>query len=574
MNLSKGTILQDGKYRIIRFIKSGGFGCTYEAKHVMLGKRVAIKEFFVKDFCNRDGNTAHITVGTLSKKPLVEKLKKKFINEAIALSQLDHPGIVRVSDVFEENGTAYFVMDYIDGLSLEEIVKKEGAFPEERALCYIRQICDALSYVHAHNRLHLDIKPGNIMVNSCDKAILIDFGASKQYDEEEGENTSTLVGKTPGYAPLEQMGNAVTTFLPATDIYSIGATLYKLLSGSPPLSSNLLACGEELAPLSSSISATTTHAIYESMKLNKRKRPQSIEAFIKLLDSKETPVQKDSDEGIKVVLEKSDIKETIVEDTIYVEKENISTVKEETPAAAEETPNDIEDEPTEVEETSTAVEDTPNDIENEPLDIEKTYKDSTGVNNPPISKETSTSESSQEIYDHHIDKKKKKLIRRLLSILVNIAIAAVIFFIAYNPDEEETNDSTKAEMDINTYSNGRKFYSPKGVEFTYWGETKDSLPNDTSGKGVYADGTYVGAYVDGSREGNGTFTTADGKNLFEGEFKNDEYSKGKLTFIKGTSNDGEYFIGTFNEYNFHTGRWYYKNGQPNDSMYNGKYVKF
>ena len=100
MELLSNRLLQDGKYRIVRFISSGGFGCTYEAEHIMLEKRVAIKEFFVKDFCNRDESTAHITVGTLSKKGLVEKLQRKFIDEAKALCRLQHPGIVSVQDVF------------------------------------------------------------------------------------------------------------------------------------------------------------------------------------------------------------------------------------------------------------------------------------------------------------------------------------------------------------------------------------------------------------------------------------------------------------------------------------------
>ena len=129
MHLQTNTLLRGGTYRIVRFIGSGGFGCTYEAEHVMLEKRVAIKEFFVKDFCNRDETTAHITVGTISKKGLVEKLRRKFIDEAKALCKLQHPGIVSVSDVFEENGTAYFVMDYVEGRSLSEIVREQGPLP-------------------------------------------------------------------------------------------------------------------------------------------------------------------------------------------------------------------------------------------------------------------------------------------------------------------------------------------------------------------------------------------------------------------------------------------------------------
>jgi formylglycine-generating enzyme required for sulfatase activity len=284
MTLPNNTLLQGGKYRIIRFISSGGFGCTYEAEHTMLKKHVAIKEFFVKTCCNRDENTAHVTVGTQSQKPLVAKLRNKFIDEARAVCQLHHPNIVNVSDIFEENGTAYYVMDYIDGRSLSDIVNHDGPLTEARALKYIRQIASALQYVHDHNRLHLDIKPGNIMVDSEDNAILIDFGASKQYDEESGENTSTLIGKTPGYAPLEQMGNDVIKFTPATDIYALGATLYKLLTGVTPLSASRLASGEELEPLPASVSDSTAQAIEAAMTINKLKRPQTMKAFLALLD--------------------------------------------------------------------------------------------------------------------------------------------------------------------------------------------------------------------------------------------------------------------------------------------------
>ena len=284
MNLPVDSLLQGGKYKIIRFISSGGFGCTYEAEHVLLEKRVAIKEFFVKDFCNRDESNAQITVGTISKKGLVEKLRGKFIDEAKALCKLQHPGIVSVSDVFEENGTAYFVMDFVDGKSLSEIVREKGAFPEEQAVRYIREVATALQYVHDNNRLHLDIKPGNIMVDSNDNPILIDFGASKQYDEAGGENTSTLMGKTPGYAPPEQMSNSVMKFLPATDVYALGATLYKLLTGKTPIDANMRISGEELDPLPEGTSEATRNAVEAAMEINKNKRTQSIAEFLKYFE--------------------------------------------------------------------------------------------------------------------------------------------------------------------------------------------------------------------------------------------------------------------------------------------------
>ena len=283
MNLPVGTLLRGGTYRIVRFIDSGGFGRTYEAEHLMLQKRVAIKEFFVKDFCTRNENTSYVVVGIKSKEPLVDKLKSKFVDEARAVSRFRHAGIVQVSDVFEENGTAYYVMDYIEGSSLKDIVRSEGPLSERRALKYIFQVADALKYVHEHNRLHLDVKPGNIMVDGSDNAILIDFGTSKQYDEVSGENTSTLLGHTPGYAPPEQMSKSVMNFLPATDIYALGAALYNLLTGKTPPDANDRISGTMLDPLPASVSDCVRRAVEESMRLNKSQRPQCIEEFLAIL---------------------------------------------------------------------------------------------------------------------------------------------------------------------------------------------------------------------------------------------------------------------------------------------------
>ncbi|MCD7721395.1 MAG: serine/threonine protein kinase, partial [Prevotellaceae bacterium] len=234
MHLKDGTLLQGGRYRIVRFLSSGGFGCTYEAVHTQFRSRVALKEFFISDFCNRDEGTGTVSLATKSKRELVEKLKGKFLDEARSVFRMQHEHIVRVMDVFEENGTAYYAMDFIEGQSLADMVRQRSSLPEGEAVGYIRQVADALAYVHSLNRLHLDVKPGNIMVNKGGKAILIDFGTSKQYDEVSGENTSTLMGRTPGFAPPEQMDNSVGKFIPATDIYALGATLYKLLTGITP----------------------------------------------------------------------------------------------------------------------------------------------------------------------------------------------------------------------------------------------------------------------------------------------------------------------------------------------------
>ena len=183
-------------------------------------------------------------------------------------------------------------MDFIDGESLLQIVNKQGALSESEATRYIIEIAHALNYVHSLNRLHLDIKPGNIMIGRDGHAKLIDFGASKQYDEVDGENTSTLLGKTPGYAPIEQMGNRVQTFSAATDIYSLGATFYKLITGITPADSTEIAEDEDaLIPLPSTVSSNIASTIIKSIEVSRKRRQQSISEFLSLLvDSNHTDV--------------------------------------------------------------------------------------------------------------------------------------------------------------------------------------------------------------------------------------------------------------------------------------------
>ena len=287
--LSSESSLQGGRYRIVRMLGSGGFGITYLGTQTGLERNIVIKEFFMTDYCLRDEYSNLLTVPTVSNVEFVERFKDKFLKEARHIAQLKHPNIVNIIDVFEENGTAYYVMDFIEGGSLVEKVQREGSLPENVAKRYILQIADALNYIHQRYMNHLDVKPGNIMLSRNDNAILIDFGLSKQYDSQTGHQTSTTpVGISHGYAPMEQYKEGgVSEFSPETDIYSLGATLYYLLTGArPPVSQEINEDGLPLDQLKAkNISWTTISAIINAMKPRRKERTHDINTFIAELNA-------------------------------------------------------------------------------------------------------------------------------------------------------------------------------------------------------------------------------------------------------------------------------------------------
>lgn len=327
-SLPVGSTLMQGKYRIVAVLGQGGFGITYKGEHTMLGTTVAIKEFFMKGACERDENSTHVTTSQ-SNGELASRFRTKFLKEAKTLAALKHPNIIRVFDVFEDNGTAYYVMDYIEGNNLSDIVEGKGRLSEPLALKYIRQVANALNYLHQKKLLHLDVKPANILLDkNTGNAILIDFGVSKQYDQDGQQTSTTPPAISKGYSPVEQyaQGSNVKTFSPATDIYSLAATLYKLVTGNTPPESNLLLNeDEQLPPYPSNVSETTRNAIAECLQTRK-KRPQSISEFLQLLDSEpisniDTPEEEDT--ILKSQYKKS---QEVLTTPIKTKKDNLNTV--------------------------------------------------------------------------------------------------------------------------------------------------------------------------------------------------------------------------------------------------------
>lgn len=287
MELKQGATLQGGKYTIKRMLGQGGFGITYLGIQTGLGRQVAIKEFFMKEHCNRDASTSRVSVGSSGARQMVDAYRQKFLKEARTLAEMDNRHIVRIHDVFEENDTAYYVMEYVDGGSLNDLVKRRGSLPEAEALGYIRQLADALSYIHGRRIMHLDVKPGNIMLRPDGELVLIDFGIAKHYDSGNRETSGTPVGHSPGYAPMEQyQEGGVREFSPATDIYSMGATLYFLLTTTaPPSAQEVYENG--LPPLPRFVSPAVCRAVEQAMQPSRKKRLQSVAEFLALLPGAE-----------------------------------------------------------------------------------------------------------------------------------------------------------------------------------------------------------------------------------------------------------------------------------------------
>lgn len=296
MTLQQDYTLQDGNYRILKVLGQGGFGITYLAIQVRLDRKVAIKEFFMKDFCERNETTRQVTLGTAGSRETVNSCRMKFLKEAKHIAKLDHPNIIRIIDVFDENSTSYYVMEYIEGGSLENKLGTTGLSMSD-ATRYILQVAEALKYIHKKNIAHLDIKSSNIMLNGNDEIVLIDFGVSKQYDLTGGQTSVSPVGRSSGYAPLEQYDpNGVKDFSPQTDIYSLGATYFKLLTGITPLNAFRITkdfLQEKLK--AKGVPTAVISIICKSMEKLKENRFSDVSSFIEELNSISLQVADSSD---------------------------------------------------------------------------------------------------------------------------------------------------------------------------------------------------------------------------------------------------------------------------------------
>ena len=319
-HLQPNTTLQGGKYRIERVLGQGGFGNTYVGINTVFDEPIAIKEFFMQGINDRDGNTGFVSVSIERNKYQFEEQREKFKKEALRIRKMSNPHIIKVHDLFEENGTTYYVMDYVDGENLSERLKRTGKpMTEQEVRDILPQILDALKSVHDAGIWHLDLKPANIMVDKSGNVKLIDFGASKQFNAQKGgATTSTAISYTNGYAPREQMEQNYDKFGPWTDIYALGATLYNLLTNKrPPLPTDI---DDDISedkhnalPFPESV-GEMKYLVLHMMNTNRLQRPQDVDAIIsaekkRKKEPKQTPQQQSTSQSINVADESTIIAE-------------------------------------------------------------------------------------------------------------------------------------------------------------------------------------------------------------------------------------------------------------------------
>ena len=273
--LAPGQVLSD--YRIGGILGQGGFGITYSAIDTSLDIKVAIKEYYPREYATRDGTLTIRAAGNDEDRETFKWGLTRFLEEARILARFEHPNIIAVRRFFEGNGTAYLVMDYCDGEPLDEIIKRDGPLSKERLDLILFPLLDGLEQFHGTNFLHRDIKPANIYIRRDGSPVLLDFGAARQETGNHSRSVTSLA--TAGYAAVEQYSTRGKQG-PWTDIYGLGATLYRAVTGEKPQESTDRMLEDTLEPAVDKARgrypASLLAAIDAAMAVRPQQRPQSV----------------------------------------------------------------------------------------------------------------------------------------------------------------------------------------------------------------------------------------------------------------------------------------------------------
>lgn len=540
--LLPNSILQGGRYKVLSVLGQGGFGITYLGIQSGLERRVAIKEFYMKEFCDRDAENSRVTIGSEGARQMVERFREKFVNEARKLARLNHPHIVRVIDVFEENDTAYYVMEYAEGGSLSQKVKSAGALPVPVAVTYAREVASALDYIHEQRMNHLDIKPGNIMLNEKGETVVIDFGMSKHYDATTGSETSTTpVGISDGYAPMEQYRpGGVGEFSPQTDVYALGATLFFLITGTKP-------------PTASDVNE-------DGLPVNLLKAHNAPEKLIETITMAMQPRKKDRYATAKeflTALENSMRIPEIVDDEVTV-------------VDVQEMERQTREEAARMEAERKAREEVARKEAERKAREEAVRKEA----ERKAREEAARKEAERKQPVQPAATEKGGMGKILLGIGVAAAIGVGAYFVLSQDSEPQKGTSeVMAQPEVQKVEN-QAFALDHGHNskrtFVYTGEVDANGQPQGEGQAVYpqtkecSECTFTGTFANGLPSSGDLVFTSGAK--YHGTFDAEGcYNKGELT-----DSEGYVFKGTFKEGNPYTGTWYAPNGDVDGVLRDGK----
>ena len=297
IHMQPGTPLHD-RYIIGRVLGFGGFGVTYIAWDEVLEQKVAIKEYLPSEFSTRMPGQSVITIFSGDKREQFNDGLLKFLDEAKRLAKFQNePGIVKIFDSFGENGTAYIVMEYLEGETLAQCLKREGTIPEDDAVKMVWPVLNSLKVVHAEGIIHRDIAPDNIFLTKDGQVKLIDFGASRFATASHSRSLTVII--KPGYSPEEQYRSRGDQG-PHTDVYAMGAVLYKMITGKTPpdamerrakIESEKKEILVEPHKIVHDVSRNRENAILNAMNVRIEDRTSDVESFMKELEA-DPPVKR------------------------------------------------------------------------------------------------------------------------------------------------------------------------------------------------------------------------------------------------------------------------------------------
>ena len=488
----------------------GGFGITYLARNTVFDIDVAIKEFFMKDENDRDGSS--VTMPNTTKQELFFGQMEKFKKEAKRMFAIKNEHVIGVQDLFEENGTAYYVMDYVDGENLAERLKRtDKPMSEQEVREILPQILDALKAVHDAGIWHLDLKPANIMVDKAGNVKLIDFGASKQLNAQKGgATTSTAISYTNGYAPREQMEQNYDKFGPWTDIYALGATLYNLLTNKrPPLPSDIddddSSDKHQSLSFPNGVNEDMKKMVLQLMQTNRKRRPQTINEVSAILKQQPARSEETAEKPVKINIEEPEDSEV----TIIATPKSESTV---------------------VEHHATSV---PN----------------TNPKPSPMVEDIIESDDSRENSS-------------FWKIVITIAVGIVAIFLIDNGGFISGNDAQEPAVQ-QVENTGPKTVTRMQCKIgqgdcQYTGSVDENNMPNGNGEAFFNDGRYYkGGFDHGVLSGDDCYFKYANGDTFRGKFRNNSFYYGTYTI----ASDKSYYVGSYKNGQPDGGTWYNKNGK-------------